>query len=280
MADFKSAKVLLSALLGQDIEVLELLPQERALSLEDQGVVKLSVVRFDYCATLNIEGEKKKVLIELQKGKKDIDIARFRRYLGIHYNTKDHSYGEEEVLPIIAIYLFGFEMKGIEPAITRFHPAGTDLIENVPLVEGKNEIVDCLTHTSYFVQLNKLPSKSQHRVARILSVFSQHWVQQDGKRLLLPDEIVNDEEIKVLVDRLHNALLDNETQRQLVEEYEYDRTIERNIKEFESIARAEGRLEGRMEGLRETAKNLKAIGLPIMQIVLATGLTEAEIESI
>jgi hypothetical protein len=52
-------------------------------------IPKISVVRFDYCATLNIKGEKKKVLIELQKGKNELDVARFRRYLGSHYDTKE-----------------------------------------------------------------------------------------------------------------------------------------------------------------------------------------------
>jgi predicted transposase/invertase (TIGR01784 family) len=280
MADFKAAKILLSALLGDGIEILELLPQERPIPLNNEqgkNPLVISVVRFDYCATLNINGEKKKVLIELQKGKNELDVARFRRYLGAHYDTKEHLKGVKEVLPIIAIYIFGFNMEGVEPAVTRFHPSGTDLIENIPFNHGKDEVVDCLTHTSYFVQLSKLPAKSKNRVSKILSVFSQHWVRDDEKRLYLPDELLEDIEIKVLVDRLHNALLDTETQRQLVEEYEYYLTIENNIQK----SKEEGERSGERKKAIEAAINLKKLGvLTNRQIAEVLGLSEQEIEKL
>jgi predicted transposase/invertase (TIGR01784 family) len=276
MSDFKASKILLSALLGDGVEILDLLPQERPIPLdkteENSSPLVISVVHFDYCATLNINGEKKKVLIELQKGKNDLDVARFRRYLGAHYDTKEHLKGIKEVLPIIAIYIFGFNMEGVEPAITRFHPSGTDLIENIPFHHGKDEIVDCLTHTSYFVQMSKLPTKSKNRVSRILSVFSQHWVRDDEKKLYLPDEILEDSEIKVLVDRLHNALLDTETQRQLVEEYEYYLTVENNIQKSKE--------EGIAEGIEKMARIMKKEGEPLEKIAKYTQLTIEEIEKL
>jgi hypothetical protein len=143
-------------------------------------------------------------------------------------------------------------MQGVEPAITRFHPAGTDLIENLPFIHGNNEIIDRLTHTSYFVQLSKLPTKSKNRVGKILSVFSQSWIRdKDTRTMYLPEELIEDEHIKVLIDRLHNALLDVETQRQLVEEDEYQKTIERNMNERE----AWGRVQGIQEGLSKEEKS-------------------------
>lgn len=284
MADFKAAKVLLSALLGNEVEILELLPQERSVALHNKkmNLNTLSVVRFDYCATLRIQGEKKKVLIELQKGKNDVDISRFRRYLGINYDTKEQLTGKDEILPIIAIYLFGFDMKGIEPAITRFHPAGTDLIENIPFDDGKSEIIDCLTHTSFFIQLNKLPIKSKNRVSKVLSVFSQHWVKKNKKVLSLPDDYLEDEETSILIDRLQNALLDVDTQRQLVEEDEYEKVIEKNIEQSRKEGIREGIVQGIMQGERlkaiATAKNLKTMDLSLEQIAQATGLTMADVE--
>ena len=276
MADFKAARILLSALLGEEIEILDLLPQERPIPLNNEDATAplvISVVRFDYCATLNINGVKKKVLIELQKGNNDLDVARFRRYLGSHYDKKERLNRIDEVLPIIAIYIFGFEMKGVEPAVTRFHPVGTDLIENILFSYGKDEIVDCLTHISYFVQLNKLPSKSKNRVSKILSVFSQHWIQDDKKKLVLPDDILQDEETKILVDRLHNALLDTETQRQLVEEVEYEKTIEINMKKSEEKGERKKAIEG--------AINFKKLGvLTNSQIAEALGLSEQEVENL
>ena len=40
------------------------------------------------------------------------------------------------------------------------------------------------------------------------------------------------------------------------------------------------RAEGRTEGIKETAFRLKEMGLPIEQIVIATGLSQAEIENL
>jgi hypothetical protein len=49
MGDQKAAWVLLSALLGEDVELVELLPQER--SIHGPSVApQLSVIRFDYIA--------------------------------------------------------------------------------------------------------------------------------------------------------------------------------------------------------------------------------------
>jgi len=38
--------------------------------------------------------------------------------------------------------------------------------------------------------------------------------------------------------------------------------------------------EGRIEGINKVAKNLKALGFPIEQIMQATGLSRAEIENL
>ena len=44
--------------------------------------------------------------------------------------------------------------------------------------------------------------------------------------------------------------------------------------------RKEGRAEGRKEGLRQTARNLKSMGLGIADIQKATGLSEEEIRDL
>ena len=44
--------------------------------------------------------------------------------------------------------------------------------------------------------------------------------------------------------------------------------------------RLEGRLEGRAEGIRQTALNLKSMGLGIADIQKATGLSEEEIRDL
>ena len=51
-------------------------------------------------------------------------------------------------------------------------------------------------------------------------------------------------------------------------------------KEGRAEGRKEGRAEGRKEGLRQTARNLKSMGLGIADIQKATGLSEEEIRDL
>ena len=56
--------------------------------------------------------------------------------------------------------------------------------------------------------------------------------------------------------------------------------MERGRKEGREEGRLEGRLEGRAEGIRQTALNLKSMGLGIADIQKATGLSEEEIRDL
>ena len=71
------------------------------------------------------------------------------------------------------------------------------------------------------------------------------------------------------------------------ERLQYDEALKKyrdTISVFEGVrmegraeGRKEGRAEGRKEGLRQTARNLKSMGLGIADIQKATGLSEEEI---
>jgi hypothetical protein len=50
MEDLAAAQCLLGGLLGEEVEILELLPQERTLSMP--GTIGVRIMRFDYRATL------------------------------------------------------------------------------------------------------------------------------------------------------------------------------------------------------------------------------------
>ena len=57
-----------------------------------------------------------------------------------------------------------------------------------------------------------------------------------------------------------------------------DFAVKEALLKGEAKGRAEGRSEGLAEGKRETAKNLKAMGLSLEQIVCATGLSREDIQ--
>ena len=66
------------------------------------------------------------------------------------------------------------------------------------------------------------------------------------------------------------------------ERLQYDEALKKyrdTISVFEGV-RMEGREEGRKEGLRQTARNLKSMGLGIADIQKATGLSEEEIRDL
>ena len=59
---------------------------------------------------------------------------------------------------------------------------------------------------------------------------------------------------------------------------EYD-DVKDAIEYNRKLSREEGRAEGRMSALLQTAKNLLALGVPMSDVVKATGLTEEQIQS-
>mgnify|MGYP001182393573 FL=1 len=82
MEDAKVAKLLLSAIIGEEVTVLEFLPQESALESKNRS---LTVYRLDFSAKIKTDEGLKNVIIEVQKAKFPSDIIRFRKYLGEQY---------------------------------------------------------------------------------------------------------------------------------------------------------------------------------------------------
>ena len=93
MENERVAKFFIGTLLEQQIETVEVKPQEFTYSDQLAG---LAVFRLDFIATIKTEnGELKKILIEIQKAKNEIDLMRFRRYLGEQYKKEDQINNEK-----------------------------------------------------------------------------------------------------------------------------------------------------------------------------------------
>jgi predicted transposase/invertase (TIGR01784 family) len=274
MQDEAAATCLLSAVLDQEITLLECLPQERIVLSETRP--DLSVIRFDYRATVKLpDGSLKKVLIELQKIRQMDDISRFRRYLASNYATPDRIDDKEVHLPIITIYLLGFQLALRSPVI-RVGGTYTDAVTK-ETVEGLDAFIEALTHQAYFIQIPRLPDKQQTRVERVLSVFSQKWVvKTDSKRLLQIPDYLKTEDNEALVHRLSLAATDNDLQQSAIESEAYDKGLQEEFgQQFEK-----GMEQGVEKGKLETARNLKMMGLSIEQIAQATGLSIRNIEEL
>ena len=79
MENERIAKFFIGTMLDQTIESVEMKPQEFTYLKE---IVGLAVFRLDFIAVIKTsEGQRKKVLIEIQKASNQIDLMRFRNYL-------------------------------------------------------------------------------------------------------------------------------------------------------------------------------------------------------
>ena len=135
MENERVAKFFIGTLLEQEIESVEVKPQEFTYIDELAG---LAVFRLDFIATLITEkGELKKVLIEIQKAKNQIDLMRFRRYLGEQYKKEDKINNENYALPITTIYILGFKLPEIETACIKVERNYKDLV-NKKIIDKKS----------------------------------------------------------------------------------------------------------------------------------------------
>ena len=94
----------------------ELTPEQLA---KIEGV--LSIIRYDFVATIRTPEGHKNVLIEIQKAKNADCIKRFRNYLGEKYQRGDivEIDGKQvrKPLPVITIYLLGYNLPEVEATV-------------------------------------------------------------------------------------------------------------------------------------------------------------------
>jgi hypothetical protein len=185
MEDEKVAKSFLSAIIEEEVLELDFAAQERtlrrslmnpAIMVEETEKLFLTVCRFDFSAKISVpDGSFKTVMIELQKAKMASDVMRFRRYLGLHYQNPNNTYGSEEnkkACPIYGIFLLGYDI-GI---------SGRPIIHvNYNCEDGStkqdfdttNEFIQSLHHQSWIIQINQLKQSYQNNLEKLLSIFNQ-----------------------------------------------------------------------------------------------------------
>jgi hypothetical protein len=162
MEDNQLAKLLLSTILGEEIVELDFKPQEHTTTVAPRS---LTVYRLDFAATVeNAQGERRQVLIEIQKAKLASDIMRFRRYLGDQYRNPGNvqelvdaarGYSKRRALPLLTIYFLGHGLEYTKAPVIRVRrecidaTTGERLSRKEPFIEG-------LTHDSTIIQIPHL----------------------------------------------------------------------------------------------------------------------------
>jgi hypothetical protein len=240
MENERVAKFFIGTLLEQEIESVEVKPQEytyqgefeendpKAQEIIAERIQKrynIWVYRLDFIATIRTEtGELKKVLIEIQKAKNQIDLMRFRRYLGEQYKKEDKINNENYALPLTTIYILGFKLPEIESACIKVERNYKDLV-NKKIIDKKSDFVEKLTHDSFIVQVDRITNRYQTRLDKLLSVFEQNNFVDDNKITKEFQHPTDTEDVKILTDILHHTGIDPEERKQIEIEQEAWRSV-------------------------------------------------------
>ena len=223
MENERVAKFFIGTMLGEHIESLEMQPQE--FTYRD-NVIGLTVFRLDFIAVIKTkEGTFKKILIEIQKAKKAIDVMRFRNYLAEQYKKQEIIDDEKIALPITTIYILGFTLQNIKTACVHVERQYRDLI-NETIITAKSNFIEGLTHDSYIVQVKRLTGRYQTKLEKLLSVFEQRNFVEDTKTIKDYPYELEDEEIKRMTNILHSTGIDPASRKKIEIEQEAWRTIE------------------------------------------------------
>ena len=222
MENEKVAKFFIGTLLEQTIETVVVKPQEFTYT---DGLAGLAVFRLDFIATIKTEtGELKKVLIEIQKAKNQIDLMRFRNYLGEQYKKEDSHNDEKIILPITTIYILGFKIPEIETPCLKVERNYKDLINKTNL-KTKSDFVEKLTHDSFIVQVDRITDRYQTKLDKLLSVFEQTNFVENKNIIKEFKHDTDVEEVKIITDILHHSGTNPIERKQIEDEQEAWRSV-------------------------------------------------------
>ena len=179
--DEQAARLLVGQIAGLDVQSLTVSPQE-AVAPRHGGVApdappSLTLFRMDFAARVRTaDGRARQVLVEIQKAKAPTVVERFRLYLGQQYASRDNIVGDgrgaSEAVPIVTIYLLGYELGLSDEAVLDVYPrveerrTGRVLDAGHPFVEG-------IHHRSHIVQIPRLRRGGEDELSRFLTIFDQ-----------------------------------------------------------------------------------------------------------
>ncbi len=241
MENERVAKFFIGTLLEENIEAIEIKPQEYTFddaidytdpqvirAIENQMVERLSIriLRLDFIATIKTDsGELRKVLIEIQKANNPLDVMRFRNYLAEQYKKQDLVETIKRILPITTIYILGFDLFGIETPCIKVERQYKDLI-NKKTLDVKSEFVEQLTHDSFVVQVDRITSRYQTKLDKLLSVFEQNNFIDNGTIIKEFNHDTDLDDLKIMTDILHYSGTNPAEKKKLEIEQEAWRTID------------------------------------------------------
>ena len=178
LEDEQAARLLIGQIAGLDVQSLAVSPQE-AVAPAHQGEAppSLTLLRMDFAARVRTaEGEARQVLIEIQKAKAPTVVERFRRYLGQQYASRGNivadGSGGSEAVPIVTIYLLGYDLGFSAEAVIDVCPRVTERLTG-RVLDARHPFVEGIHHRSHIVQIPHLKRDGEDELSRFLTIFDQ-----------------------------------------------------------------------------------------------------------
>ena len=116
------------------------------------------------------------MLVEIQKAKAPTVVERFRRYLGQQYasgtNVVPDGRGGSEAVPLVTIYLLGYDLGFSDEAVLDVCPRVTERRTGRVLDAG-HPFVEGIHHRSHIVQIPRLSRNGEDELSRFLTIFDR-----------------------------------------------------------------------------------------------------------
>jgi DNA repair exonuclease SbcCD ATPase subunit len=270
MENNRVARFFVETIIDQPVEHIGITQQERtylkvpstmeAQELTQEEITKiaevLSVLRYDFVATIRTPEGYRKVLIEIQKARNVLDLMRFRNYLGEQYKRRDtvtvEGLDREETLPIITIYLLGFTLPETDAIVIHVSRTYRDVIAGQEL-HVKSEFIECLTHDSYVVQIPRIEGKSRNRLEKMLNIFEQNdFYDTTGiLKAYRHDLGEEDEEVRLMVEILCRIAADPQKREEIELEWRSKEFLEEFIQQKKAYALQQQLIEENRQALEQ-----------------------------
>jgi hypothetical protein len=246
MEDSKVAKLLISAIIDEEIESLEFKPQEYVTEVDSEKIERkpdlsypgtLTVYRLDFSAKIKTNDGYKNLLIEIQKAKFPTDIMRFRKYLGENYSDKENTYeskNEKKAIPILSIYFLGHKLDHLESPVIKVKRHYYDGITGIELKE-KEEFIESLTHDSVIIQIPFLKEPRRTELEQLLSIFDQGESHSTHQILNVREEDFP-EKYREIIRRLQRAITEMKIRQTMDIEDEIIEELKRKQRQIENYA--------------------------------------------
>lgn len=220
--DEQAARLLVGQIAGLDVQSLTVSPQE-AVAPRHGGVApdappSLTLFRMDFAARVRTaDGGTRQVLVEIRKAKAPTVVERFRLYLGQQYASRDNivtdGRGASEAVPIVTIYLLGYDLGLSEEAVLDVCPRVTERRTGRVLDAG-HPFVEGIHHRSHIVQIPRLRRGGEDELSRFLTIFDQgRALAGRDKHVLGIDEGEYPQQWGFVLRQLQRAVAEEEVRR-------------------------------------------------------------------